>query len=95
MCPPVIDDSLQFQCTFNGENVDCSKPMKNGTKIIPYCKVTHQLASGLAYPPTVLTCLPDGRWDRLFHSCVPSTLHGILNTYQYDLYNLLKHLGIS
>lgn len=71
MCPALLSDNLQFKCTYNGEQVDCSKPMNNGTKAIPNCKVTHHLANGEPYPPILLSCLPDGKWDRLYLSCVP------------------------
>lgn len=72
MCQSLVDNSLEFKCTYNGISTDCAKPMIPGTRVIPQCKITHQLPTGLPYEPIVLTCLPDGKWNSLFHRCVPS-----------------------
>lgn len=96
MCPALISDSLKFKCTFNGEDVDCSKPMKNGTTVIPSCKVTHHLPNGEPYPLISLTCLSDGKWDQLFFQCVPCNyiyckLLSYIKIYIYTYVKLLKY----
>lgn len=71
MCPPLVSNDLQFECNSDGVSVNCSTPMKNGTRAVPKCKPTHQLPNGIELTPTVLICLSDGKWDGQLFKCVP------------------------
>lgn len=71
MCPPLVSSDLQFECNSDGVSVNCSIPMKNGTRAVPKCKPTHQLPNGIELTPTVLICLSDGKWDGQLFKCVP------------------------
>lgn len=71
-CPPRTSDSLDIQCFYNGEPVDCSKPSINGTKLSPSCKSTHVLPNGQLETPVHINCRPDGTWSGELYSCIPS-----------------------
>ncbi|VVC38140.1 Hypothetical protein CINCED_3A020844, partial [Cinara cedri] len=71
-CPPMTSDSLDIQCSYNGEPVDCAKPSINGTKLRPSCKSTHSLPNGQLETPVVLYCRPNGKWSGELYKCIPN-----------------------
>lgn len=70
-CPPLDSSHLQFECSTNGAVVDCLKEMVNGTRATVNCRPTHHLPNGIEPTPTILICLPDGKWDGQLFKCVP------------------------
>ncbi|VVC40317.1 Hypothetical protein CINCED_3A018266 [Cinara cedri] len=70
-CPPMTSDSLDIQCSYNGEPVDCSKSSINGTKLRPSCKSTHSLPNGQIETPVELYCQSNGKWSGQLYTCVP------------------------
>lgn len=63
-------------CSFNGNNVDCSKPSVPGTKLKPKCKSTHHLLNGQRETPIELKCHDSGSWvGPELYTCQPSNLY--------------------
>ncbi|XP_050434792.1 modular serine protease-like isoform X2 [Adelges cooleyi] len=71
MCSPMMSDSLNLLCTFNGDITSCSKPSQPGTKLKPSCKPTHSLPNAQDETPIELTCQQDGQWSGQLYKCVP------------------------
>lgn len=86
----MISDSLDFQCSYNGETVDCSKPSINGTKLIPSCKSTHGLRNGDIEIPINLYCQPNGKWSGELYKCVPSNIVFYIFLFLFFIYNFCK-----
>lgn len=68
-CPPRISDSVDIQCEFNGNKVDCEKPMLEGTFAKMKCK-NHYENLDIQYRNTLTKC-KDGSWDDQIIRCVP------------------------
>ncbi|VVC24913.1 Peptidase S1, PA clan,Serine proteases, trypsin domain,Sushi/SCR/CCP domain [Cinara cedri] len=69
-CSPMISDSLDLKCIYNGREVNCEHPAINGTVLKPKCKATHSLRGGQIETPMVSICLSNGDWSQQLYSCV-------------------------
>ncbi|KAE9523066.1 hypothetical protein AGLY_016538 [Aphis glycines] len=74
MCPPLLSDSLDFECSLNGKFANCSKPSIPETKAIQSCKPTHILPNGHEESATELFCQSNGTWNNQLYECTPSQL---------------------
>jgi len=70
-CPPMISDSLDLECVFNGKRENCSNPSIPGTILTPNCKVTHTVPNGQIETPIKLRCQQDGNWSDRLYTCIP------------------------
>jgi len=70
-CPPMISDSLDMECVFNGKRENCSNPSIPGTILTPKCKVTHTVPNGQIETPIKLRCQQDGNWSDRLYTCIP------------------------
>ncbi|XP_050054368.1 modular serine protease-like [Aphis gossypii] len=70
-CPPMISDSLDLDCVFNGKRENCSNPSVPGTILTPKCKVTHTVPNGQIETPIKLRCQQDGNWSDRLYTCIP------------------------
>ncbi|CAH1707810.1 unnamed protein product [Aphis gossypii] len=71
MCPPLLSDSLDFECSLNGKFANCSKLSIHETKAIQSCKPTHILPNGHEDTATELLCQPNGIWNNQLYECTP------------------------
>jgi len=71
MCPPLISDSLNINCTLNGNYANCSNLSIYGTKAIPSCKPTHKIPNGQEETPIELLCQSNGMWSNQLYKCIP------------------------
>jgi len=71
MCPPLISDSLDIKCSYNGKDVNCSNLSIVNTTAIPRCKPKHYLPNGKNETPLELHCQLDGSWDKELIICQP------------------------
>ncbi|CAH1707794.1 unnamed protein product [Aphis gossypii] len=71
MCPPLISDSLNINCTLNGNYANCSNPSIYGTKATPFCKPTHKIPNGQEETPIELLCQSNGMWNNQLYRCIP------------------------
>lgn len=82
MCPPMISDSNDIECTRNGQRVNCSNSVLPDTVVKPKCKLTHVLPNGAVEIPIKLLCRQDGTWSGQLYKCVPSIIL-VLNYINY------------
>ncbi|XP_050526635.1 modular serine protease-like isoform X10 [Daktulosphaira vitifoliae] len=68
-CPPLISKTLNFECRINDDSVNCSKPLRQGTSLIPSCKSTHRSRNDDDVPSELL-CGKDGQWSGKLNECV-------------------------
>ncbi|KAE9526497.1 hypothetical protein AGLY_013145 [Aphis glycines] len=71
MCPPLLSDSLDFECSLNGKFANCSNPSIPETKAIQSCKPTHILPNGHEETATELLCQSNGTWSNQLYECTP------------------------
>ncbi|KAE9523064.1 hypothetical protein AGLY_016536 [Aphis glycines] len=71
MCPPLLSDSLDIECSLNGKVTNCSKPSIPETKAIKTCKATHTLPYGKKNYSIELRCQSNGIWNNQLHECIP------------------------
>ncbi|GLV43967.1 modular serine protease [Carabus blaptoides fortunei] len=67
-CGPRISDSVETVCELQGIEVDCSKPMVEGTTVRMHCKHFYSQVDPSA---NSLSVCRDGSWDYSFIKCVP------------------------
>ncbi|XP_060869972.1 uncharacterized protein LOC132944560 [Metopolophium dirhodum] len=71
MCPPLLSDSLDIKCTYNGKKTNCSNLSIPDTIAIPKCKDTYSLPNGKIETPIELHCQSNGLWDKELYICEP------------------------
>jgi len=71
MCPPLISDTLDIQCSYNGKYANCSNPSIPDTIATPKCKLNYALPNGQIETPLELHCQPNGMWDNQLYRCEP------------------------
>jgi len=70
MCPPLLSDSLDIKCSYNGNYTDCSNLSIPNTIAIPSCKPTHYFSSnGHEEVAKELHCQSNGMWDKELYRC--------------------------
>jgi len=69
MCPPLLSDSLDIKCTYNGKNANCSNLSIPDTIAILKCKATYVIPNGHKETPQELHCQSNGLWDKELYSC--------------------------
>jgi len=79
MCPPLLSDSLDIECSVNGKFANCSNPSIPETKAIQSCKPTHVLPIGHDETATELHCQPNGIWNNQLYECTPCNFIFIMN----------------
>jgi len=92
MCPPLISDSLNINCTLNGNYANCSNPSIYGTKATPFCKPTHKIPNGQEETPIELLCQSNGMWNNQLYRCIPRNcifLFYIINLYTFIFKRIL------
>lgn len=72
-------DSLDIKCNINGVEIDCSKSLISGTKLIQSCKTKNSLPNRQLERPNEIICLPDGNWSGQLLNCAPSNNFCIIN----------------
>ncbi|CAH1400751.1 unnamed protein product [Nezara viridula] len=70
VCKGLSSNSLDLQCFYNGKEVDCGKPMIQGTKVRTACKDTYDIRDASASFITT-ECTSDGTWAKELYKCEP------------------------
>jgi len=71
MCPPMVSDSLDFECTYEDKYISCLNSIP-GTILYQTCKATHSLLSGQEQLSIKLLCLENATWsDEGLYTCIP------------------------
>ena len=69
LCPPLVSLNVYIRC-FNGDkDIDCSKPMRLGTRAKGECKPFSTQIRPLPY--TDIFCTNDGQWSGELLECLP------------------------
>jgi len=71
MCPPLLSDSLDIECSYNGKYANCSNVSIPHTIATPKCKPTYALPKGHKETPLELHCQSNGLWDNQLYKCEP------------------------
>jgi len=74
MCPPLISDTLDIKCSYNGEYTNCSTLSVPNTMATPSCKPTYFLPNGEKETPLELRCQANGMWNNELYSCNQRTV---------------------
>jgi len=72
MCPPLLSDSLDIICSFNGKYDNCSNLSIPNTIATPKCKPAYALPNGQIETPIELHCMSNGMWNNELYICEPS-----------------------
>lgn len=70
MCPPLLSDNLDIECSYNNNYANCSNLSMPNTIAIPSCKRPYTLPNGQEEVPPELLCQPNGMWDKELYSCI-------------------------
>ncbi|XP_060871436.1 uncharacterized protein LOC132945689 [Metopolophium dirhodum] len=87
MCPPLLSDSLDIKCSYNGNYTNCSNASIPHTIATLKCKPTYTLPNGHKETPLELQCQSNGLWDNQLYKCEPAsscvlpTVEGVVYTY--------------
>ncbi|XP_060862088.1 modular serine protease-like [Metopolophium dirhodum] len=96
MCPPLLSDSLDIKCSYNGKNSNCSNLSIPNTTATLSCKPTYSAPNGLQDTTLEINCQSNGIWDKQQYACKPTnvcvlpTAEGVLYTYE-DSNEILSH----
>jgi len=82
MCPPLLSDSLNIECSYNGKDANCSNLAIPETIAIPSCKTSY----GIKTKQLELHCQYDGMWDKELSRCEPGNTFFDIQTYFSNLY---------
>jgi len=74
MCPPLLSDSLDIKCSYNGKNANCSNLSIPDTIATPKCKPNYALPNGQIETPLELHCQSNGMWNNKLYICDPGNL---------------------
>ena len=86
MCSPLISLSVAVRCFYGESDVDCSKPMRPGTRAKGECKPSYNQIRPPPYREII--CRDDGQWsDELFY-CQPGKNLVFLNVHNVSLMKL-------
>jgi len=70
MCPPLLSDSLNIKCSYNGKYSNCSNLSILDTIAKPSCKPTHYFTpNGHDEAAQELHCQSNGLWDKELYRC--------------------------
>ncbi|XP_060869935.1 uncharacterized protein LOC132944543 isoform X2 [Metopolophium dirhodum] len=90
MCQPLLSDSVDIQCSYNGNYANCSNQSKPYTKAKISCKLTHYFAPNVQEEAAKeLHCQSNGMWDKelyrcniMSNVCVLPTIEGVVFTHE-------------
>jgi len=68
MCPPLLSESLDITCTFNGNYSNCENLSIPDTVATPKCKPIYS-SSGRQQTSLELRCQSNGTWNKPLHGC--------------------------
>jgi len=71
MCPPLLSDSLDINCRYNGKRANCSNFSKPNTTATASCKPTYYSAPNGEDTPFEIYCQSNGIWNKQLYSCEP------------------------